>query len=352
MKYIFLLCACLISITSGLAAQERTVEFEIVMPDVKVTNSLYNTIRFIDSRDDPDYFGTLLLHERHGFLISTQSNLRQGDMYPSVVIVKVPLAVQFESLMRSLVDGNANNATLYFQLREFAFAETTAFAGNKGYFYFKAGIYARQGTNYKKLSTIDTIVTIKSTSLLNDLAVTASNVISRFVASNLLKVPSDSVSFTANEIAEIDNTEKSKIPIYYGSIWRDGLYATYNSFKNQIPDQWVIVEMHKEEISLIKRINNKGKEESVPAQDIYAVVYKGVPYIAIQNNYYKLFRKETDFFFITEGKLYISPVNIFVTTPVFFGLLSKIRQGRSYLMKIDHSSGGFKQIKEVERKEL
>jgi hypothetical protein len=163
-------------------------------------------------------------------------------------------------------------------------------------------------------------------------------------------VPSDSTNYSAREITNIDDVEKSKLPLYTTRTFREGLYATFHSFKNQIPDGHVSVKMKKDEIQLVSQIGDNGKEQNVDSRDIYALVYRGLPYIAVHNNYYKIYKEGSDFFFVAEGKLYLSPV-VVVTTGSFFSLLTRFSQGRSYLMKIDHASGAFKQVKEVDKTE-
>lgn len=344
MKRLLLITLYLITIFPAIG-QDLTAEFEIILPEHKVHNSLYNKIKFIDSRDDVTNFGSLLMVVRKPFGI--QTNLRQGNKYPATVIITVPLATQFGNVLTALIDSTAQNATLYFQLRELAFAESTAFAGNRGYFYFKAGMYARSQGGYQKIKIIDSVVSIKSTDLMEDLVQASSKVIANFISANLTASPTDSTNYTASEIANIDNIEKSKLPLYNTTRYRDGLYATFSSFSNQTPDAQISVEMKKDRIVSVTRENLNGKKENIWSKDVYAIVNKGIPYIAIQNNYFKINKDGSDFYFILEGKLYISPVDIF-SSGSFFGLMIRIRQGRTYMMKIDHSSGGFKQVKEID----
>ena len=358
MKLPLITCFLLLSY-ANVFSQSRIQEFELILPEKKVSNSLYNSIRFIYSRDDNTNLGTV----------------QEGrKRIPAVVIPSVPFTKQFSDLMNAVTDNTAKHATLFFQLRELNFAEVQATLGDKGYCYFKAGLYARYGSNYQRINTIDTVINIKSTIITYDLLTTASKMITNFVTNNLLLAPGDTTSYTAMEIANIDSLEKSKIPLYTAAKFHEGLYTTHKSFLNQIPDKQITVEQKDEKVFSVSKsfrntvpemlitvehqnnkilsvntVNEEGKIVRVGNKDIYAIVYNGVPYIQMDYEYYILSKHEDDFYFTAKGKGFIKPFEI-LTASSFIGLVVSLMPygtDRRYLMKIDHGSGGFIRIKEV-----
>src|SRR4051812_36392388 len=130
-----------------LKAQNRSREFEISLPETKAGGSLYNKISFLDSREDSSQMG----------IIQTGAFNRKAT-----VVAKTPLPVQLNELMAALVDSTAKDGELLFQLRQLSFAEETGAVSKKGYFFFRAMLYAKDGKSYITLAAIDTAVILKS----------------------------------------------------------------------------------------------------------------------------------------------------------------------------------------------
>src|ERR1700743_257433 len=89
-------------------AQKRTEEFELALPETKVTGSLYNSIILVDKRDDTSSLGIV----------------QKGAFNAKAKVVAVtPLSDQLSKLVTALNDSTAKNGELVFLLQALSFAE-------------------------------------------------------------------------------------------------------------------------------------------------------------------------------------------------------------------------------------
>ena len=332
MKLLFLALTILLS--GNLLAQNRSEDFEIDLPEQKVSKSLYSTIRFVDTRENKNDMGIVQLG-------AFNKKAR--------VIPKTSLATQLNNLIKSLTDSTAKNGDLLFQLRQFSFAEITGATSERGYCYLRAQLYSRVSEAYQKLNSIDTVIYIKSMDVTRALFRKGSKTLSDFIAANLIQTPIEKDLFSPHDVMSLDSIEKRKIPVYNTTVYKDGLYANYESFKLQMPEQQITGIIKNGVPSGVKSVEANGRTEKVKSKDIYAVVLNGQPFIATDYGYYPLEKREDDFYFTGKAKVTANTGNV-IAASLFFGIIGGLIASdaeATFNMKIDHLNGGFVRLKEV-----
>lgn len=318
-------------------SQTRTQDFEITLPETQVRNSLYKAIEFIDSRHDTTNMGIIQL----------------GAFNKKAKVVPVtPFLSQLERVMHSMTDADAKDGQLLFQLRQFSFAEITGAMSEKGYCYLRAILFAKAAGKYQKISSIDTVVLIKSMDVTKALFRNGSKTITNFISANLTKSAVDSGYYTKDEITRLDSIEKREITLYNTATYTDGLYENFESFMNQKPDRQVTIEMDDDKIAFVKTIDEKGKLRKIDVKDIYAVVQNGKPFIATDYGYYPLHKKDDDFFFTGKAKVNAKGGDVLAAS-IFFGIIGGLIASDTKAMlemKIDHINGGFIRLEEASAK--
>lgn len=320
---------------------QKTDDFQIQKVEIKIKGSHYNTIAVIDSRPDTTSMGIVQLGAFN----------RKAKVVPKVV-----LTTQLNELFKSLVDESAASGRVVLQIRQFSFAEITGTISEKGYCYIRAEFYAEKGSRYQKINSLDTVVCLKSA-----IDVTApikqggAEAISNFMASNLTRDGAGTISYTYNDIVNIDNFEKGSMKVYNVTTYTDGLYLTYAAFRDQIPDKKITLTDHDinsgNDINsgTIKAPDAQGKLQKVKANRIFAIVYKGQPFIATRFEYYPLKKVNNDFLFTGKGEVAASTADVMISS-AFMGALGGLmaqNQESMFEMKLDHLNGGFIRLKEL-----
>jgi len=318
-------------ICTGTFCQRRTEDFKITLPEQKIPGSFYKTITYLDSRDDTTNMGIVQLG-------AFNKKAR--------VVPKIPFADQIISVMNGLT---AKEGELLFQLRQLSFAEITSAVSEKGYCYLRATIFSKNNERYQKLLTIDTVILIKSMDVTRALFRNGSKTITDFIANNLLVQPVVEDYYSFSDVVKIDSIEKRKIPVYNTLTFADGLYASFASFTNQSPDKQITAELKNEKLSAVKAPDDNGKLAKVKSKDIYAVVYKGQPFIATEYGYYLLQKTGDDFFFTGKAKVNARTGDV-IAASLFFGIIGSLIASdaeATFEMKIDHANGGFIRLHEI-----
>ncbi len=326
--------------TNIIFSQNSTVDFSILTPNKSVVHSLYKHLTVIDSRTD-----TVL------GIIQTGSSNKQTK-----VIAKTPLAYQLNKLMFLLTKNTSGKDSLLIHVRHINFNESYN-RRETGYFYFRAGIYANKNNRYYLLEAIDTVALISKYDATRSLFEKASSIITFFIKSNLDKPIPNITAYSLNEINNIDSIEKAENKLYNAPFLIDGLYLNYKTFKNQSPDNSVAAAIRDGKIAGIKKISNEGKFEYFQPEDVYAVVVNGKPYISIEKEFVPLEKRNDDFYFNATVK--VSPNNdATIISSFLFGLVGGIiaasaSEGRqaTFEMKIDHVSGKFIKVREINNKQ-
>lgn len=266
------------------------------------------------------------------------------------VVPKISISEQIKILVDSLIDSSAKEGELLFQLRHFSFVEITGPLNEKGYCYLIAELYAKKGEQYFKVNSLDSVIYVKSNEVSKKLMRNTRELISSFISTSLLMQPDEGVHYSYSDIRNIDRIEKRRLKLYTTSEFTDGLYLSYESFKNQVPDKEAIVVMDDKQVRSIKVMNAKGKAEKVNSGSVYAVVHNGQPHIATEFGYYQLRRIKDDFLFYGKGKVTADASDV-VTAQLYHGLIgAMIAADKESIveMKIDHKNGGFIRLRDMQ----
>jgi archaellum component FlaG (FlaF/FlaG flagellin family) len=322
-------------ICAGAQAQKTTKI--LLRPKVnKVTVSLYNKIKVVDARPDTTNYGIV----------------QKGMMDENAkVILKQPLQIQLNNILADLVDEKSGQGEILIQLRQVTFAEITKVFSQKGYFYMKAIIYGKDAEGYKRLGKIDTLVTVSAGDVTGKLLRTGAETISNFIAANLNKAPSASANFSYNDIAKVEDSEKSNVKLYTTTTYIEGLYKSFKSFADQTPDGTFIVDGKTVKKSTVKIFDVKGAKVKPKLDSIYAIVYQGKPYIATSYDFYPLEKTNSDFYFtgkVPPGSNTSEIMNGYALMGVAGALLAAgSNVAPTFDVKIYHLNGDFIRLKEI-----
>jgi hypothetical protein len=257
--------------------------------------------------------------------------------------------------MDSLIRPDAGEGRLVFQLRDFNYVEKY----ETRYCFLSATLYACDGPGCKKLADLDTVIIFiagAGSNIRKALEPESSKIIASFIAGALVRAPTDSLSYMPDEISRIDSIEKRCIPIYNRADYVDGIYFTYSSFKQMLPDRQGIIKVKKDAISGVSMLDDQAKAVKLKPKDVYAVVHLGKPYISTGYDYYPLIRLNDNLFFT--GSLPVVYTRSFPVSgaipAIIIGLATTgIGIGRdvspsTYDAIIDYRTGQFIRLKKIE----
>ena len=318
-------------------AQTQTKSFKISLPYNKTKNSLYSSIRLLDTRTDTTDFGIA----------------QKGALNRRVKIVaERPLSVQLTDVVNALIDNTSKNGELLLVLRVCSFAEVSGAMSGKGYFHFRAVLFTQENGQYKKIVAIDTAAVVKAFDATQKMFMLGSETISYFLESNLTKVATDELTLSFGQLRSIDDIEKSNLPLYANSTYIDGIYYNFKSFVNQQPDETGVSASFdkKGRVLRISYTDRKGKPRDIENRFIYAFIYEGKPYISGDFTCYLMEKRNNDFYFT--GKALDAKSGDVAMASAFFGVMGGLMASSAtsvFEMKIDHLSGGFIRTKEVSK---
>ena len=331
-----LLLVCIFTTTFyGSANAQKIEEFSLILPQYKVSNSLYNSIIFIDSRKDTATLG----------IIQTGAFNRQA-----LVVAKDGLGGQIKNVLAALTDSTAQNNQLLLQLRLYNLAEVTGSFSEKGFFKLYAHLFAKVDNGYSKISDIDTLVVVSSgMDVSNALLKTGSNILTDFIANNLTKKPNSLKSYPYSYISKIDSVEKRQLKVYTTDTFTDGVYYRYRSFKDQIPESEIVVDGDSVGRGNVKAYDVNRKLKKLNPANAYAVVFKGKPYITNNFGYHQMYRRDDELFFKGSISIYRNAsAGSVIAMSALFGIAggiiasstgsNDIHQGE---IKIDYLTGEF-----------
>ncbi|WP_282013679.1 hypothetical protein [Marinifilum flexuosum] len=335
MKNLFVILLVLFS-ASYLKAQRTHKEFKLIDPEQKIEGSLYSKIDWIDSRVDTTNLGFVQL----------------GMFNNKVkVIWEKPFTNQLNDILDSSTVDNSGNGELLLQLRKISFAELTKATSEKGYFYIRAILYAKEGNSYRKLASIDSLSQVKGMDVTKKLLRLGSKTITDFIQDNLKNDKKEEILYSYNDIVELDSYEKKDLKLYCTKEYKDGLYYTYAAFRDQMPDEQPTIKRRKDNSIAWVKIEDEIKGQvKVKSKDVYALVIDGKPLIATRYGYYPLYKSKDYFYFVGDIQ---STANVgdVVGASMFFGVLGAIIAAESsrsnYFIVIDHINGGFVLYKEL-----
>jgi hypothetical protein len=338
MKNIITIIVFLLLPVAGLMAQEKTKLFLLdASKEKRVSASLYSSVDFLDSRENKVNLGVV----RVGTLDKEAAVIPQEDFQ-----------LQLNKVVAGLVGDEALPGKLLFQLRKLKFIEKAEGNLEYGYCFFRASVYTPVESNrYKQIAAIDTFISVESRDVTNLIMESANKAIVRFMASSLQKDTLFKPIYTYNDIVRIDSIEKSRIKVYNVAEYTDGIYSSFESFKEQLPDYSLFsITFEDGEITEIKGKNQKGRILKLKSDEVYAMVNKGQPYISAQFGYYPLVKNNNDFYFIGDDKQHYIKGQLVksnsLLNPVEY-LYSPLPLTSTFEIKIDHINGKFMRVKEV-----
>ncbi|WBV61995.1 hypothetical protein PFY12_07710 [Chryseobacterium camelliae] len=331
-----------ISLSSTLFAQKRTEDFTISLPVQKLDKSYYKTITVIDNRMDTTSIGIV----------------QQGALNAKARVVPTsPLSNQFQSVLNSINGENAENGSLVLYLKQLYFAEVSKAFTEFGYCYFQGFLFAKnENGTYSLLEKTDTVVDHKDSDVTKDILRKGSEMLGQFIAKNASRKPETTEQYSFDQIKKFDDIDKQSINLFNSSQLKDGVYKDYASLKNQQPQQEITNAKFYGNMPKIVRIYETadGKEKEIKKDDIYAIVYKGEPYIylPIENLFTKAEKRDNDYYFV--GKLRSGGPNTGnLSIGMFFGAVGVLLASNPaypFEQKIDYINGAFIPIKEIQSK--
>ena len=271
-----LLILCLHS--AALFSQGTAVSFEWTAPKSNPQKSLYKLIAFLDSRQDTTCVGNY--------------SLEQGAR-PTKLILKTPIQPQLEAILNAYTDASSGFGAVLFQLKRFSFAETQKTA----YTYISATLYALKDNGYVPLLNVDTTLVIEGpVNFQPALTYFSNEVVNNLIAKAVVMAPVDTVVYTYDDVQHIDMVRKRRLKAYNTGVYAEGFYSNYNAFKNQAPDLQGVVKLRSDS-SMTVTLHSSEWTEPRGKKHIFAVVYKGVPYIVTHFGYCVLQKQGMIFIF-------------------------------------------------------
>lgn len=307
---------------TALFSQDLSSVFQLTTPPRKPVRSLYKMIAFFDSRQDTT-IGTYL---------------SGPDNKPVQLVLKTPIQPQLGNILNAYTDASSGNGAILFQLKRFSFAEPA----RTRYCYLSAAIYALKDAGYVRLASLDTTLVITSAAEFPSVLVQEGNqVIDDFIAKAILLPATDAVVYSYNDLVHIDSVEKRRIPVYNTNSYTEGLYGTYRAFMTQRPDVKGEAK-EKSDGKLSVRILDPKWEDPKGMAHIFAVVYKGIPYVVTHYGDYPLQKQNDDFYFT--GKLRVAAATDGKAgVDVSSGLMGIVPTAdkADYRVLLDHTNGEF-----------
>ncbi|MEO6304950.1 MAG: hypothetical protein ABIP51_17445 [Bacteroidia bacterium] len=333
-KYLYSLFLCVL--VTVVSAQNRTKYFEMDYRGKKIDNSLYNTIKFIDSREDTSNMGIV----------------RTGALNKEAFVkINGSFSDQFSDLLLKITGEAPQQKELLFQLRRLKFVEKTDESHEYGYCFFRANLFASSNNAYNLISVVDTFIIVESKDVTNSIIEETNKAITDFLKDALTKKINTASILSLNEIVKIDSIEKLKIKVYNVSEYTNGIYRTFESFKAQVPDYNLFsITFEDGEISGIKAKNKKEKIKNIKSDDVYAIVNNGKPYVSAKFGFYPLVKNNNDFYFIADDKLHFIKGQIATSNSIFSSteyVYSPMPVTSMFEIKIDHVNGKFMRVREV-----
>lgn len=311
-------------------------EFKLSHLPAKVQKSLYNKITLIDFRRD---------------------NLRMGIGQfgllnkPMTLVLRPELQEQLDTNIKIMTDSTALNGEMILCLKKFIFAERTAAFTEEGYCSITAELYRKSDSSYYYLAAIDTVLHIERFDVTKRMIINGDSLFHQFISRNLRNAGNSNYPLTYREVVSSDSIAKSKLPLYTQSTLTDGLYMTYESFKNQKPDMQCTTIVKRKKLKSAQLNLPDGTLANVDCKKVYAIVTNGIPFIATKFGFYRLKNQNNDWYFI--GKMYAPTSNGSVMAAWFmFGIVGAAIANETGKSSYFYSSVNYKTGIPVRLKEI
>lgn len=290
MKRILFPILLMILLSVQLKGQKKS-DFEIIIPDIKIEGSIYNDLQYIEARPNPLDMGFVYINFWSGVQEATLSS---------------SLESQLRSLIKALIYPESGTKKLAVQMRALQFDVGGGSKESNGMCKLRMSLYETDDDNkYYYLNTLDTIFMTGR----DKVRESASNILTSFIADNLTYTAEEGEkALNIDEVMDIDFYEKNNIPFYTNDLLPDGVYNTYRSLKSLSPDIITDFDIIKQKGDVLKEVKiqdpgKPGKQKSLKAKEVYAIIIDGIPYISFDGNFHKAYKHEGDWRFIITQKV-------------------------------------------------
>lgn len=308
----------------------RYIQFShISRKGIQPVTSLYGSLTFMDSRQDTASIG---------FLDSGSRKIVRA-------VLKTPVQGQLTELLIANSGPNSGDAALLFQLRRFSFAETR---GTRNC-YLEATLYGRHGDGYCRIADLNTMIPINTPrALYSALQTDVNEIINDFFRQSIVMPPDFSETYTLDEIRRIDSVEKQRLPLYNTTAYTEGCYSTYDAFKAQKPDAVGDVITNSDgSIADVDVHFRLWKPER--SGRIFALVYKGVPYVVTDYGFAALKKEGDEFYFTARLRIDATAGQVFLgqlmSSDDDTNYMEAAGDKRTFLVLLDHQTGRFIHLK-------
>jgi len=269
---------------------QKKSDFDITIPDIKIEGSKYNDLQYIEARPNPGDMGFVYVNFWSGVQEATLSS---------------SLESQFRSLIKAMVNPNTGTKKLAVQMRALQFDVGRGSKESKGTCKLRLSLYEADNDKYYYLNTLDTLyITAR-----DKVRESASSILTTFIADNLsLTAEEGEKALNLDEVMDIDFYERNNTPFYTDDFLPDGVYNSYRSLKILNPDILSDITIVKQEGDDLKEVkiqdtNKPGKQKSLKAKEVYAIVVDGIPYISFDGDFHKAYKQDGDWRFIITRKV-------------------------------------------------
>ncbi len=325
-------------ITSSLMSvlKAQTKSFELIMPDVIVSNNLYDKLEYLDNREFKENFGYV------------QTSMLNNQKW---MVEDILLSQQLDDIMDKCIDRKSTGRTMLFQLRNLYFSEITKAASEVGHCHIRISLFEKGAGEYYHINTLDTLVEVKAMDVTGKLIKSASASITTFLLDNLSQNPIEEQPYLLTDVRNIDYYEKDNLKLYSTDIYNDGIYFNFDSFVAQRPDvKRFTPEFKKGELKVIKALCENGKSSKLSPKEVYAVVVDGYPYVSSKKSYIQLYKENNEFRFVNDGNVKVN-LGASIGAGVAAGLSASLfgvgvfvipqNKAERVVMQIDHLNGSF-----------
>ncbi len=212
------------------------------------------------------------------------------------------------------------------------------------YCYLIVTLYKKERDSYLRLADLDTVISINTPGKVKEaLGDYGNEIVDKFIAKSLTLAPGGSTAYSLAEIGQMDAIEKKQLPLYTASTYADGLYSRYGSFVSQAPDLKGQVKTN--DSGMITGVSIDDPKWKKTREHIYAVVYKGKPYVVTHYGYYPLDKIGDDFYFTGDLRVNATSTEL-AGSQLALGLVGKsivasAGNKSTYQVVIDHHNGEF-----------
>lgn len=326
----------LLSVSAG---QSQTKEFFIPAPEGKAIESRYGLIKFLDLRYDS---------LDNGFVLSNRKK--------ASVIIATSIRKQLSDVLLALVDTSLAKGTMLLALRKFKLVERNDIDFEYGYCFMRASMFAKADLNYKRLYDLDTLIILKDREVTDTLMSDARKNFMNMITRSAMIDPEGKAEYTYYDILHLEEHEKKIVPIYNNKTYTDGVYLSWNSFKNQKPDLTSAQFSYKWNSNVRIKVKDKeGRTLKLSGNEIYGFVDNNIPYVCTDYGVCIVERKKDELFYIGKAKIsqdneeYEVPITVAEqlgpnTAKAVSGVKAPIGL---FISRIDYIDGSFMRVKKI-----